>query len=225
MKYLPVLAAFFCAATHASIVQYSAPVIFIEYASSLDLQVCPSGIAEPVLKEMSEALPRAIRTWKVNETDLLRTTAQLLKKAFLRHEETVSLMICPNLKGQAEPVLIPFWPYLSTTTQGHPFSDKIFVGLIFHELLHRYVDQILGSALPLTPLLQKYANEKLLVRRHLHVDAIQKAVYLKLGRDKEIQDIIVNDSTFLGTEYSRAWEIIDTLEGTAPFLEELTSTP
>ena len=210
-----------CATAQAQSNSLSYPKVFIEYGSSLDLQICPSGISEAVLKEAAYKVPQLQQLWGKNEKDLLGTATLVTGKSFRRKEETVSTLICPNLKGQAEPILIPMWPYMSTTTQGRPFDQKFFIGVTFHELLHRYIDEILGGMMPSTPLLQKYSNENLLVRRHLHVDAVQKAVYLKLGRGDEINAIIANDSKFFGPDYARAWDIVNRLEGSEPFLKEL----
>lgn len=60
------------------------------------------------------------------------------------------------------------------------------------------------------------------MRRHLNVDALQKAAYLELGRKDEINAIILNDSRSFGPEYARAWDIINRVEGHEPFLKELS---
>lgn len=194
--------------------------IFIDYGSDIDLQACPSGIADVVTTEAKSEIKRLQSLWAIYERDLLGTTVSIVGKPFLRHEETVSGVVCPSLKGEAKPILVPIWPYLNSTTRVHPFDERLFVGLTHHELLHHYVDSILGSEFPNTPMLQKYANEPPLVRRHLHVDAVQKSVFLQLGRPLEINAIIANDSASFGPEYKRAWEIVNH-DGVDAFIKEL----
>jgi hypothetical protein len=210
-----------CVSLQARAEQLSHPKIFIEYGSSLDLQICPHGIADVVLNEVNSRIPELQALWQSYEDDLLGATTELVRKPFLRKEETVTGLACPTLKAQAEPILIPIWPFLSSATNGHPFDQRFFIGETIHELLHRYIDGILGGMNPSTPLLNKYAGENLLVRRHLHVDAVQKAVYLRLGRTNEINAIIANDAKYFGPDYARAWEIVNQIEGFDAFIEEL----
>lgn len=223
--FIKVLSLFFslvgCSTVQAQSTSNSYPKVFIEYGSSLDLQICPHGLASSVLLEVQQKLPTLRNLWSSYENPLLGTTTTIVGKSFFRHEETVSVLACPNLKGQAEPLLVPIWPYLSTTTRGSPFDMRFFIGVTFHELLHRYVDNIFGGLTPSTPLLKKYSNESLLVRRHLHVDAIQKAVYLRLGLTDEIKAIIANDSKSFGPDYARAWQIVNDIEGPNAFVQEL----
>jgi hypothetical protein len=197
------------------------PKVFIEHGISLDLQACPSGISDLVLNEVTSNLPEFQALWGYNESSLLGSTVEIVGKSFSRKEETVSVLVCPSLKGQAQPILIPIWPYLNSTTNGQPFDRLFFVGITFHELLHRYVDKVFGGMNPSTPLLQKYGNENILVRRHLHVLALQRAVYLHLGRENEINAIAENDSRYFGSDYARAWAIVNSIEGIKHCVAEL----
>ena len=102
-----------------------------------------------------------------------------------------------------------------------PTDSLILSGLTTHEVLHRFVDDILGGMFPSTPLLRKYREELLLVRRHLHVDALQKAIYVRMGRKPEINAIIASDSMDWGAGYARAWDIVNHHEGHEAFIREL----
>src|SRR6188472_3321239 len=95
-----------------------------------------------------------------------------------------------------------------------------FQGIVFHELLHTYVNSILGWS-GSTPLLTKYANEPDGVRRHLHLDAIQKLVYQKLGRAADLAAIVESDGANFGPDYRRAWQIVNDLEDARAFAAEL----
>ncbi len=66
-----------------------------------------------------------------------------------------------------------------------------FSRTVFHEVLHRYVnDRIETLPGKTTPLLTKYRDEPQVVQKHLHVVAIMKAVYAKLGREKDLEEIM-----------------------------------
>ncbi len=195
------------------------PKIFLEYADSLDIKLCqPTGISPAVVQEAMQKLPIFQKLWNDDSTNLLATTISGIGKPFLRSEETVNLFLCPRLPSMGTPLLITYYPFLDSTTSSHPLSPLYFKGIVFHELLHKYVNSILTTQ---TPLLKKYSNEPALVKVHLHVDAVQKLVYLKLGRQRDLQTIVASDSKNFGEDYRRAWEIVNTVEGYEGFVKEL----
>jgi hypothetical protein len=73
-----------------------------------------------------------------------------------------------------------------------------------------------------TPLLTRYESESASVLAHLHLMAIQKHVYLKLGR-ADLLAWIGKLYPLIGGDEGRAWEIVNTLEGHEAFIEELKS--
>ena len=62
---------------------------------------------------------------------------------------------------------------------------KVFTCTVWHEIGHRYVDDILESSGGSPPLLIKYAGENQMIRFHLHLMALDKLVYTRLGRGAE----------------------------------------
>jgi len=97
-------------------------------------------------------------------------------------------------------------------------SQAVTISIIFHEILHRYLkDRIPANS----SLLLKYKNEDETVLSHLHLFAIQKAVYLALGERDILSDVIKKDDLLPNSSYARTWEIVNSLEDYRSFLKEL----
>ena len=64
-------------------------------------------------------------------------------------------------------------------------------------------------------------NEPILVQTHLHLMAVMKQVYLKLGRSEQLKEIIARDSAAPNPAYRRAWQIVNDIEGHQAFVAEL----
>ena len=96
----------------------------------------------------------------------------------------------------------------------------LFSGLVFHELLHTYIGRYdrLESRL-----IEKYSGEPLVVLTHLHLTALMKRVYLKLGRADQLREIVARDSASEDPAYRRAWQIVNDIEGHEAFVRELRS--
>jgi hypothetical protein len=117
------------------------------------------------------------------------------------------------------PLLINGRSFLKSATHGDPNTDTYFVGVSSHELFHNFVGENLDWP---SPLIKKYQEqgEAGIVLNHLHLMALQKAIYLKLGRTHELDELIANDA-HIGPGYRRAWEIVNSVEGYQPFVSEL----
>jgi hypothetical protein len=66
-----------------------------------------------------------------------------------------------------------------------------------------------------------YKSEEPIVKNHLHLMAVMKMVYLKLGREAQLQQIIETDSKIDNPGYQRAWQIVNEIEGHHAFVQEL----
>jgi len=64
-----------------------------------------------------------------------------------------------------------------------------------------------------TELLKEHASEPERVRNHLHLQALQKAVLLKLNEADALKAVITIDSQLPGGYYKRAWEIVNASDG------------
>jgi hypothetical protein len=87
-----------------------------------------------------------------------------------------------------------------------PVPIHVKTGTLHHEILHKYI----GNNLPKsTKLLEQYKNEHPRVLEHIHLLALQKAVYLKLQIKDKLLSIIEVDSQLPNGYYKRAWEIVN----------------
>ena len=110
-------------------------------------------------------------------------------------------------------LLEPGWKESSIT------KEEVFNSLLFHELLHIWLEEnldVAGSAL-----LEKYRYEHQYVLDHLHLMALQKMVYLNLRRFDILSEIDKGYRIFSLPEYRRAWEIVTQIEGYETVLEDL----
>jgi hypothetical protein len=116
------------------------------------------------------------------------------------------------------PLLLNVRRFLDGPTQGNPQPMFLFSGLVFHELLHPYIGRYdrLESRL-----VEKYSGEPLVVLTHLHLTALMKGVYLKLGRADQLREIVARDSAAEDPAYRRAWQIVNDIEGHEAFVSEL----
>jgi hypothetical protein len=147
---------------------------------------------------------------------LLRTSEEIVGKAFQEKQLWVSLSVC-SLPSASDPLLVNMRFSLKSFTST-PLSEDVTVSVIFHEILHRY---LLGRIPANSPLLLKYNDEDNTVKAHLHLLALQKAVYLKLGRLPTLQRVIEKDQELPNRAYTRAWEILNSREIYQSFLAEL----
>jgi hypothetical protein len=98
-------------------------------------------------------------------------------------------------------------------------KEDAFSALVFHELLHVWVDENLHK--DRSELLQKYRDEDSLVLDHLHLMAIQKMIYLKINRPDLLDFIDESYRTNQGPLYKKAWEIVNNIEGYESVLADI----
>jgi hypothetical protein len=116
------------------------------------------------------------------------------------------------------PLLINVRRFLDGPTQGSPQPMFLFCALVFHELLHTYIGRYDRLE---SKLIEKYSGEALVVLTHLHLAALMKRVYLKLGRADPLREIVARDSASEEPASRRAWEIVNDIEGHEAFVKEL----
>lgn len=96
-----------------------------------------------------------------------------------------------------------------------------FTYVVWHELAHRYINDI-KKHLPCgtTPLLKRYAAEPPLVRHHLHLFALDQLLHERLGRASEYRSRHRQMTERSPNLYGRALAIVDR-EGAKAFVDEL----
>ncbi|MGE0172656.1 MAG: hypothetical protein AB7T49_07725 [Oligoflexales bacterium] len=215
------------------------PKVFFEHSYPYDLYCpkppqpenpspeCPNPEEPPITPAMQEELagllPELQRQWDDLGVKLLSKTIELMSKKFNRQELSASLTLCPWNIPTSYPLLIAVRPYLKSASD-HPRSRTYLMSMVYHELLHRYLMEAFPDILVMnTPLLKKYKKEDGVTLVHLHVFAIQKAVFLAMNRQDLLNETIINDSKIPHAGYRRGWEIVNDIEGYLPFITEILS--
>lgn len=93
-----------------------------------------------------------------------------------------------------------------------------FVDVTFHELIHNFLDENFDPSRSI--LIKKYKNEDDSVLAHIHLMALQKALYNNLNRPEMIEWIEVFYKQ-IGKSYLRSWEIVNKLENYQEFVKEV----
>ena len=167
--------------------------------------------------ELRAQLPALRSEWSKEAPVLLGETVAALSAPFRRNELTAFITLCP-IQSMSIPLIINARLFLSGPMKQNPWPLSRFSVIVFHEILHTHLPPLsAGKSL----LLAKYKDETPVVRNHLHLFSVMKHVYLKLGREQQLSDIIATDSSSKDPSYARAWEIVNKAEGYEPFMTEL----
>jgi hypothetical protein len=108
------------------------------------------------------------------EAELLSTTEKIVGKPLMRRSATARVTLC-DTPSRSSPLLVNMRYALASFTSS-PVPMHVKVGTLYHELLHNYIADFLP---PSSDLLQQYTHEHARVTGHLHLLALQKAVYLE----------------------------------------------
>ena len=91
----------------------------------------------------------------------------------------------------------------------------------FHEWIHLFLQGFFDFN---SPLLQKYKDESFNVKAHLHLMALERAVYTDLKRNDFLESANNVYRNVIKGDYARSWEIVEK-EGFQVFLNELKFVP
>lgn len=203
------------------------PSITFAYSQLLD-DDCADLVKKPldsqVVAESRRVLPQLETAWRQEGPQWLRATQDAVGQPFAFREAKAALVTC-GLSSMSHPLIINMRRHIRADEPDQPRVARQFVGAVFHELLHRYVSDIVtarGKAS--TPLLRKYASESPIARNHLHLFAIREAVYVRRRRSRELQEVEAFEaSSPRAQHFARAREIVQS-EGFERFLKELRSS-
>ena len=168
-------------------------------------------------EELQTKLSSFQELWDREAPLLLGTTVAETGKSFEHREMIAALTLCP-IPSMSIPLLLQVRRFLDGPTQNNPLAPFFFPALLFHELLHTYVGYYTQIK---SALLQKYEKEQTYVLTHLHLMAVMRCVYLKLGREQELAQIIARDSANENKSYARAWQIVNEIEGHEALIAEI----
>jgi hypothetical protein len=210
------------------------PRLFLEYSQGIDL-FCrtrddyPAWVNQVVRQlptyqaEMFQRLPWFQQQWSGFAPQALGAMIKETGVPFQRREYSVALYLCPTTTSMGTPLQINVLYHLQSPLKDipnlkQPHPPYLFLAMVFHELGHKYVEQVQPP--PRSKLIQtKYRKEENMTKVHLHLFALQKRVWLKMGWGEQLPFIQKRDA-FFGAAYKRAWQIVDS-DGEEPFIQEL----
>jgi hypothetical protein len=200
------------------------PRVDVVYSAGFD-EGCAFREEEPLdpaaVTELDQLLPRLEEAWRRDGPELLVATREVVGQPFRFRKTTARVLTC-GVPSRSHPLAINVRPYLAATAGGQRTALPQFARTVFHELLHRYVMEVMAQrGLRDTPLLRKYGAEPEEVRDHLHLFAIEEAVYRRAGRERELAEVKSFEATLIKARlFARGRQIVRA-EGAQAFLDEL----
>jgi hypothetical protein len=195
-------------AAFASSAHAGQPTVTVSYSQSLD-SVCSlfrgGEIKDEWKAELTSRQAEFENLWRSVGPKLIEATEAITGKSFPAEHFTARLTLC-NMPSQSIVGISINMRYALKSFTQTPAPMRYKVDTLFHELLHEFLAEN-----PVTDsiLLKQHASEPERTRNHLHLLALQKAVFLKLNETDALKDVIAIDSQLPGGYYKRAWEIIN----------------
>ena len=195
------------------------PDISLDWVGVYEMSLCRAPKNEiqfaAAKKEAEQRLPEFQRAWANHGPLWLNETAKLVGHPFKFKEALGTLIVCQDHPwGTSYPLTINLDWFLSAYDgkyRNHPRWEELFAERVYHEVLHRYIRDLLGPGkgepFRETPLMRRYANEPLLTRTHLHVMAIERLLFQRLGK-ADLPPLLRADHQH-APAYARAYEIVD----------------
>src|SRR5262249_14733314 len=203
------LAALLCLLFFNSTAIAAPPKVTISYSPSLDtVSALLRGVRiEAAWKqELSEDLGPFRDMWAKIGPRLLSKTEEITDKHFADASISAYLTLCDPPSESLHFAVVVNMRYALASFTKHPVPLRYKIGALFHEILHNFVDDHMPAH---SALLARHDGELARVREHLHLLALLKAVYLALGMQDELAELIDIDAQLPGGFYKRAWDIIN----------------
>lgn len=200
------------------------PKIFFESGWLIDLGWDFKNPDQPIADEALPLVKKLFQPfeslWADEGTLLMIETCRILNKPWIRRELTCTLTVHPEMSSNSHPLMINVRPYYKTKEFTLELREE-FIDTLYHELLHRMLDDHWAKNLETGEhpfaMLEKYKEENIFIHAHLHLYAVQEAVYKNLGKElfwNNIKKRVQNES------YQRALKIVE-YEGFQNFLNDL----
>jgi hypothetical protein len=197
--------------------------VLFEYSYGLDT-FCPLETIPETLTDWQQALIPKIPTyrpellarldeltehWESDGSPLLQAAVDLIDRPFERREVAVALFLCPRLPSMGTPIAINMISYLRSSAEDIPTLEEpvnlfFFTSITFHELLHKYIHDLLAER---PSAILAALEEPALVEAHLHLFALQKRVFEHLDMQSALPAIEAQEAQH-GPDYERAWELV-----------------
>jgi hypothetical protein len=170
------------------------PEVSFQYSPVFD-DACADATKQTIdpeaVKELQSRFASFQDAWHKDGPQLLGAVPELTGVPFRFRETKAALILC-GFPSTANPLMINVNRYLKATAHGPVAPLEVFSNALFHEIVHRYITDWLGTRGHTTPLLEKYGAESKVVLTHLHLFAIEALVYRKLGREKDLEAVIAS---------------------------------
>lgn len=211
------------------------PDIGIIHLGVLEREGC-GGAGQPdpkVVTEVSTRLPEFRAAWAAMGPRLMAATAETSGQPYLFREAQAVLHACDNFGSVSSPLMIVAGRYTAAwaalpgeggaARRQRPMAH--FVNNLWHEATHRHIRETL-ERMPggTTPLREKYAAEPPFVRNHIHLFALERLVWDRLGMKAEQDERVARVLEGGYPENRRAYEIVRT-EGAEKLVAELRAAP
>jgi hypothetical protein len=205
------------------------PEITFKYLSRLDRFGCPifqlvggqkisSKFNETRSGELLQKIPDLQKVWSEQGSELFRETSRILNSSFGYQKHETGVFLCDAIPSWGFPRIVRIFKSVNSQKKIEQIENEIFVDIVFHEHLHMLVYRLLKWNLE-SPMLDKYRDEDINTRGHLHLFAIQKMVYENLNRGQSWNKVL-SENQRSAKLYRRAMEIVY-LEGAEKFIEEI----
>jgi len=184
------------------------PTVTISYSPTLDW-VCSIFGGPPIEEawkvELQSRLAEFEQLWAARGPRLIVATEAITGRDFPADDVTARLTLC-NVPSQSIVGVSVNMRYALRSFTSAPVPIQYKVDTLFHELLHGFLDEypVEDSAL-----LAQHASEPLRVRNHLHLLALEKAVFLRLDDAEALDSVILHDGELPNGAYKRAWKIVN----------------
>ncbi|MGY3266844.1 hypothetical protein [Lysobacter sp. HA35] len=199
-----------------------------------------------MLAEIDARLGEFRQAWAASGPSLMVANVELTGQPYRFHETMATLHGCRDMPSYSAPLLISVAQFTRAaaslpavgvkglqrngTGAGGAVAGVVgpmsgFNYLVWHESTHRYINDII-DAKPgaTTPLLRKYAAEDGVTLSHVHLFALEKLVYRRLGLESEYDARVVRVKARAFKSAVRALEIVDA-ETPEAFVAELKTAP
>lgn len=172
-------------------------------------------------QQLEKQLPILIGAWEKNCSIFFDTIFSSFERGFKNPKRIASCYLSYNASyGSNRFLVLGLRGYLDSETWHCPLNKEgHFCDLVFHELLHVWLEDNIDQSKSV--LSRKYRHENSEVIEHIHLMAMQKMVYTHLKRDDLLAWIDHMYRHLAPKDYARAWEIVNDIEGHETVLDDI----
>ena len=178
-------------------------------------------IDQHIQQDFEKNLPTLIHAWKKKSPLFLYELVTYFQCDFKLKKYNALIFLGTTIGyGSKRLLLLGIRAFIdSTLWQKSVSREDAFIDFVFHELLHKWIDENFNKNKSL--ILKRYKNENIHVQTHIHLIAIQKMIYLKLKRF-DLLNMIETQYSKSGEPYKRAWQIVNDAEDYQSIIDDLS---